>query len=147
MIDEMENVIPVDPIPDPPLEDPSVVVDLEPEAAPEPSQEDPAPAMEVVSVDELLERVAAADAALAEGEDPAEGDPEEVTEELPEEEVSEESETYTEVLEVVQDDTHYFLTTDFADYTVTEGLLLVILIAMFLKWIGGAIKEGFYWLW
>ena len=139
MIDEMENVIS-----DPPLEDPAVVVDPEPDVVPEPSpEEDPAPAMEVVSVDELLERVAAADAAQTEGEDPAEGDPEEVTEE----EVTEEPEVYTEVLEVVQDDTHYFLTTDFADYTVTEGLLLVILIAMFLKWIGGAIKEGFYWLW
>lgn len=139
MIDEMENVIS-----DPPLEDPAVVVDPEPDVVPELSpEEDPAPAMEVLSVDELLERVAAADAAQTEGEDPAEGDPEEVTEE----EVTEEPEVYTEVLEVVQDDTHYFLTTDFADYTVTEGLLLVIIIAMFLKWIGGAIKEGFYWLW
>ena len=146
MIDEFGNVLPVDP----PLEDPSAVVDPEPEAASEPEttpeqlpEEDPTPTMEVVSVDELLERVAAGDAALAGEEDPTEGDPEE----MPEEELTEEPETYTEVLEVVQDDTHYFLTTDFADYTVTEGLLLWILIALFLKWIGGAIKEGFYWLW
>ena len=143
MTEEMETTTTTEPVVEEPVEetpvsDPETITPEEPETV-----EDPAPPMEVVSVDELLERVAAADAAQTEGEDPAEGDPEEVTEE----EVTEEPEVYTEVLEVVQDDTHYFLTTDFADYTVTEGLLLVIIIAMFLKWIGGSIKEGFYWLW
>lgn len=68
------------------------------------------------------------------GEDPAE----ETGEELPE--------VYTEFVEVVQDDTHYFMTTHLDDYTVTEGLLLLILVLLVVKWIGQAIKEGFYWL-
>jgi len=55
-------------------------------------------------------------------------------------------ETYTEFVEVVQDDTHYFMSTPLDDYTVTEGLLLLILILLVVKWIGQAIKEGFYWL-
>ena len=55
-------------------------------------------------------------------------------------------EVYTEVVEVVQDDTHYFMTTHLDDYTVTEGLLLLILVLLVVKWIGQAIKEGFYWL-
>lgn len=55
-------------------------------------------------------------------------------------------EVFTEVVEVVQDDTHYFMTTHLDDYTVTEGLLLLILVLLVVKWIGQAIKEGFYWL-
>lgn len=53
---------------------------------------------------------------------------------------------YTEVVGVVQDDTHYFMTTHLDDYTVTEGLLLMILLVLVFRWIGAAIKEGFYWL-
>lgn len=41
---------------------------------------------------------------------------------------------------------HPFMTTPLDDYTVTEGLLLLILLVLVLKWIGQAIKEGFYWL-
>lgn len=41
---------------------------------------------------------------------------------------------------------HPFLSTPLDDYTVTEGLLLLILLVLVLKWIGQAIKEGFYWL-
>ena len=144
MTEEMETTTTTEPVVDDPVEETPV---SDPEAttpeAPE-TVEDPAQPMEVVSVDELLERVAANDAAAA--AESIEETPEETMEETPEEEVTEEPETYTEVVEVVADDTHYFLTTNFADYTVTEGLLLCIFLVMFLKIIGGAIKEGFYWL-
>lgn len=40
-----------------------------------------------------------------------------------------------------------FMTTPLDDYTVTEGLLLLILVILVIKIIAGAIKEGFYWLW
>lgn len=146
MIDEMENTTPTEPVVEDPVEE-TPVTDPETTASAEPETvEDPVHPMEVVSVDELLERVAANDAAAAAAE-ATEENPEETTEETTEEEVTEEPETYTEVVEVVADDTHYFLTTDFADFTVTEGLLLCIFLVMFLKIIGGAIKEGFYWLW
>ena len=144
MTEEMETTTTTEPVVEEPVEetsvsDPETITPEEPETV-----EDPAPPMEVVSVDELLERVAVNDAAAAES---TEETPGETTEETPAEEVTEEPETYTEVVEVVADDTHYFLTTDFADFTVTEGLLLCIFLVMFLKNIGGVIKEGFYWLW
>ena len=40
-----------------------------------------------------------------------------------------------------------FMTVPLDDYTVTEGLLLMILVILVIKIIAGAIKEGFYWLW
>ena len=39
-----------------------------------------------------------------------------------------------------------FLTTDFSDYTVTEGLLLVLVLLVVLSFCGKLLKEGFYWL-
>lgn len=39
-----------------------------------------------------------------------------------------------------------FLTTPLNDYTVTEGLLLCILLVLLLEWLARIIKEGFYWL-
>lgn len=44
-------------------------------------------------------------------------------------------------------DTRPFMTTHLDDYTVTEGLLLLILLLLVIKWIIGIVKEGFYWLW
>ena len=41
---------------------------------------------------------------------------------------------------------HPVLTTDFADYTVTEGLLLLIFLFMFMKTCVRIIKGGFSWL-
>lgn len=40
-----------------------------------------------------------------------------------------------------------FMTTPLDDYTVAEGLLLLILAVLVIKIIADAIKEGFYWLW
>ena len=40
-----------------------------------------------------------------------------------------------------------FMTTPLDDYTVAEGLLLLILFVLVIKIFADAIKEGFYWLW
>lgn len=47
------------------------------------------------------------------------------------------------VVEVVRP----FLATPLEEYTVTEGLLLLILFVLIVKFICKAVKEGFYWLW
>ncbi len=44
-------------------------------------------------------------------------------------------------------DTRPLMTTPLDDYSVTEGLLLLILILLVIKWFIGIVKEGFYWLW
>lgn len=48
------------------------------------------------------------------------------------------------VAEVVQD--RPFLTTDFEEYSVSEGLLLMLLLALFVMAIVKIVKGGFYWL-
>lgn len=45
------------------------------------------------------------------------------------------------------DDARLFLTTAFSDYTVTEGLLLALLLCVVAAAIIKLLKEGFYWLW
>ena len=40
-----------------------------------------------------------------------------------------------------------FLTTPLEDYSVSEGLLLMILFVMFLRALLRLVKEGLYWLW
>ena len=39
-----------------------------------------------------------------------------------------------------------FLSTPLDDYTVSEGLLLLIVVILFLNLLGRALKEGFSWL-
>lgn len=39
-----------------------------------------------------------------------------------------------------------FMTTPLNEYTVTEGLLLLILLVLVIKIIIGILKEGFFWL-
>ena len=54
-----------------------------------------------------------------------------------------------EPVEVILVDVSYdrnFMTTPLNDYTVTEGLLLLILIMMIVKFVAKAVKEGFRWL-
>ena len=41
---------------------------------------------------------------------------------------------------------HPFMTTDFEDYTVTEGLLLVIVLLLVVRFVANILKEGFSWL-
>lgn len=51
-----------------------------------------------------------------------------------------------EPVEIVEVD-RPFLTTPLNEYTVTEGLLLLILLFLVGRSVMGWIKEGFYWLW
>ena len=48
------------------------------------------------------------------------------------------------VAEVVQD--RPFLTTSFEEYSVSEGLLLMLLLALFAALLVKIVKGGFYWL-
>lgn len=53
-----------------------------------------------------------------------------------------------ELAEVVEVDVDRpFLTTPLNEYTVTEGLLLLILLFFAGRSVMGWIKEGFFWLW
>lgn len=99
--------------------------------------------MEVISVEELLGR-------LAEEQEPA-----------AEEEAASEKETEPEPLEVAGTDEtirlletiqtqltpHPFLTTPFEEYTVTEGLLLLLVLAAFAGCCIKLLRRGFSWLW
>ena len=54
----------------------------------------------------------------------------------------------TEVAEIVELDVDRpFLSTPLNEYTVTEGLLLLILLFYVGRSVMGWIKEGFFWLW
>lgn len=54
----------------------------------------------------------------------------------------------TEVAEIVELDVDRpFLSTPLNEYTVTEGLLLLILLFLVGRSVMGWIKEGFFWLW
>ena len=81
--------------------------------------------------------------------DPAETvveDPAENTEALEQEMESTGDTVQTiEVIQVMVEE-RPFLTTDFMDYTVSEGLLLMILVSMIVKFCIGLVKEGFSWL-
>lgn len=53
-----------------------------------------------------------------------------------------------EVAEIVEVEVDRpFLTTPLNEYTVTEGLLLLILVFLVGRSVTGWIKEGFFWLW
>lgn len=111
-----------------------------PEPDPEPpSDPEPADPLTVVSVDELIDRLVQG----SQDEETSEEPPPEETEPLPEEgdlftEVDtgpmeikgmDKLLTYAETVQQTLD--HPVLTTSFQDYTVTEGLLLLILLAAF----------------
>lgn len=151
--------------------DPAPVVDSAPVDTSAPSvteeQETSSQPVEVISVDELLDRLTNTGNA---GEDDSETG--EVSDGLsaPEEGIAAEEGTETggtgsaveyeeytgpsnsdkalELLEVIQKDVspHPFLTTDFADYTVTEGLLLMALLLAVIFLCVKMLKEGFSWL-
>ena len=110
--------------------DDEMMVDRELTSSPEPV-ESPVPDMEVISVAELLAR-------LAEQEDAAEEVPEASPSPEPTPgpvEVVGTDETI-QLLGSIQEDVtpHPFLTTPFDDYTVTEGLLLLILLLFVTVW-------------
>lgn len=127
-----------------------------PEPAPDPAPE-PSEPVTVVSVDELIDRLVQSG---QEGEAVEEPPPEE--EQLPEEDAQtgdlimevdtgpmeikgmDKLLTYAETIQQTLD--HPALTTSFQDYTVTEGLLLIILLAAFAAACIRILKGGFSWL-
>lgn len=50
------------------------------------------------------------------------------------------------IKEEITEDPRLFLTTPFEEYTVTEGLILAVLLCLFVSALVRIIKEGFYWL-
>lgn len=48
-----------------------------------------------------------------------------------------------EVLEVVQSSDHLFLDTPFTEYTVTEGLLLLLVLAVFFRLLINTVRRFF----
>lgn len=131
----------------------------DPVPAPEPAlPAEPSDPVTVVSVDELIDRLVQS------------GQEEGTTEELPSEETEQLPEdgdqtddpvmevdtgpmeikgmdkllTYAETIQQTLD--HPALTTSFQDYTVTEGLLLLILLAAFAAACVRILKGGFSWL-
>lgn len=119
-----------------------------------PSEPEPADPLTVVSVDELIDRLVQG----SQDEETSEEPPPEETEPLPEEgdlftEVDtgpmeikgmDKLLTYAETVQQTLD--HPALTTSFQDYTVTEGLLLLILLAAFATACIKILKGGFQWL-
>ena len=99
--------------------------------------------MEVISVEELLGRLVEEQEATAEEE----AVPEEETEPEPLE-VAGTDETIR-LLETIQTQLtpHPFLTTPFEEYTVTEGLLLLLVLAAFAGCCIKLLRRGFSWLW
>lgn len=157
--------------------------ELSPSAAPEPAptpppvlelplEGEPAAPVEVVSVDELLERLAQAEdtepelsAAEAGATDvPVDPDPataliEQVIGKIVEvgidlgkieahtREIEKDTGAILEQVEAIaQTVNHPALTTSFADYTVTEALLLFLLLAAFLSACARMLKGGLSWL-
>ena len=137
----------------------------EPAPAPEPSPppaSDPAPEpsdpVTVVSVDELIDRLVQSTDTGEEDADPDEPASENSAEEpgegdlfLPEVDTGpmeikgmDKLLTYAETIQQTLD--HPALTTSFRDYTVTEGLLLLILLAAFAAACIKILKGGFQWL-
>lgn len=125
----------------------------EPAPAPDPIPEpEPADPVSVVSVDELIDRLVQSASAEVEEAPPVEETEEPVpTEVLPEPDPDpleivgmDKLLTYAETIQRTLD--HPALTTSFRDYTVTEGLLLLILLAAFAAACVRILKGGFQWL-
>ena len=87
--------------------------------------------------------------AAASSSEPVEEPATETPTEEPAEEPVTETEDVTETVEVVEvtPESRPFMTTDFADYTVTEGLLLILVLLIFLQACAKIVKGGFSWLW
>lgn len=162
--EEMIVVEPEEYIPAPePAPEPDPAPAPEPEPAPDPAPEPEAPAapVEVITVEDLLDRITGDAGQDGEAEEPSqetEGDaaaeapaesgevpPTEGTLEGPIEVVGmDKLLKYTETLQEIED--HPLMTTPFEDYTVTEGLLLLLLLSVFLAACVKLLKGGFAWL-
>lgn len=144
------------PVLDPSPLDPSPFEVMEPELPESVPVPDPpsVPPSEVISVDELLDRlkqgIAASDADEAD-DTSAEDVIEEISEAPSDSDIVPEDPSRDHalfLLESIQQDVHHpFWTTDFSDYTVTEGFLLLALVMGVLVLCGKMLKGGFSWLW
>lgn len=131
------------PVPEPePLPEPA------PEPAPAPEPEEPAVPVEVVTVDDLLDRLTGA--GQEETEEPSQEEETENPEELPEEPVPAEPvetvgmDAVLKSLETLQGVTdHPMMETSFDDYTVTEGLLLLIFVILLLDFFLNLLRRWF----
>ena len=137
--EEIYTTEPVEPAPDPAPE-------AEPEQAP----------VEVISVGELLDRLAGEDTQEPEESagEPAEEEPAEVIDPGPFQELwdtpiqvigMDEALRHLRTI-VAQTEPHPAMTTDFADYTVSEALLLLLLLSIFMAACIKMLKGGFAWL-
>lgn len=97
--------------------------------------------MQVISVEELLERLTAE----APEEEPTEEESEEAT---PDDAEPSQADQAFQLLSEIREDvsSRPFLTTPFSEYTVTEGLLLLLALGVFARWLVKLLKEGFSWL-
>lgn len=155
---------------------PEPVLTLGPEPVPTPDPEpvstpppepDPAPAsppMEVISVDELIDRLTTGDgetdASPEESQEPAEPSPTDPGDIVAVEigpdtlatldglsDISQELVLISDQLADIQlHQTRPVLTTSFEDYTVTEGLLLLLLLAAFAAVCAKILRGGLSWL-
>lgn len=160
--EEMIVVEPEEYIPDPePTSDPAPTPDPEPTPDPAPEPEAPAAPVEVITVEDLLDRITGETGGDGETEEPpqeVEGDasleapiesgeapPAEGTLEGPIEVIG--MDTVLKRLETLQGvEDHPMMETPFEDYTVTEGLLLLLLLSVFAAACVKLLKGGFAWL-
>ena len=128
-----------------------------PEPEPTPEPEAPAAPVEVITVEDLLDRISGDVGQDSEEEEPpqeAEGDagakpgedlPSAVMSDGPIEIIG--MDTALKRLETIQKAVdHPLMTTPFDDYTVTEGLLLLLLLSVFAAACVKLLKGGFAWL-
>lgn len=138
-----------------PVPEPAPAPEPPPEPEPTPGPSDP---VTVVSVEELIDRLVQSAEPGEEEANPDEPVPEEPTEEPGEGDLfllevdtgpmeikgMDKLLEYAETIQLTLD--HPALTTSFRDYTVTEGLLLLILLAAFAAACIKILKGGFSWL-
>ncbi len=166
MTEEEIIVVEPDPVPEPapePEPEPAPPPEPEPTPAPlpEPEPEAPAAPVEVITIEDLLDRITGEGQGEEEAGDdeeeapPQEGEgtplpggdvlPAEGTLEGPIEIIGmEELLKRLETIQGVED--HPMMETPFEDYTVTEGLLLLLLLAVFVSACAKLLKGGFAWL-
>lgn len=150
-----------------------------PESDPTP-EPDPTPVLEVISVDELLNRLSQGDESSGDDElsEPVEGDPGEALADVPvadpdpvvviveqvagqlidmiadlgkieahTQEIADDTDIIkVETVLIAQTLNHPALTTSFAEYTVTEALLLLLLLSAFISACARMLRGGLSWL-
>lgn len=107
---------------------------------PEPAPEQTAEPVQVVPVDELVDLLTAG----MEAEEPVETEPVPAEPAVVQVEGMDQLLDHMEVIEAEL--VHPALETPFEDYSVSEGLLLLLLVLLLLSWCVKMIKGGFSWL-